>query len=345
MARQSRKRPPKKDLTGDFLAGGLDEDRVAGRQKYGKRSKYHQQMKTLRTAARRHAEGGPETAGPLELGLVIEVHGLFCTIETPAGPVLGVIRKTLQKLLPTRVVVGDVVRFSRVAEPEPGAPQVIVEGFEPRRTLLTRADSFKGREEHPIVANADAVLIVASVVQPRVKWQLIERLIVASRVGGLLPIVCLTKLDLESEAPTEWAEARERGGFYRDRLAIPTVFTSTVSRNGLDELRQLLKGKTTALAGQSGVGKSSLIQALEPGLHLRIGELSGYTGKGKHTTTSARRFALSFGGWVIDTPGVKLFGHKGLTEAQLLDCYPDVRAGEAPSWREEAFSAIAASIT
>jgi len=113
---------------------------------------------------------------------------------------------------------------------------------------------------------------------------------------------------------------------------------------GLEELREVLRDGPTVLAGQSGVGKSSLITAIEPGLDLRIGAISGYTGKGRHTTTSAKRYKLGDGGDVIDTPGVKLFGLWGVTRDNLSEYFPDVVNGSAPPWRVESYERISESL-
>jgi ribosome biogenesis GTPase len=112
----------------------------------------------------------------------------------------------------------------------------------------------------------------------------------------------------------------------------------------LDRLRALLKDQTTVLAGHSGVGKSSLIRAIQPHLDLRIAQVSAYTDKGRHTTTSAQRFPLDFGGHVIDTPGVKHFGLWDVTRENLLDYFPDVQNQTAPSWRAESYQRIMDSL-
>jgi ribosome biogenesis GTPase / thiamine phosphate phosphatase len=244
-------------------------------------------------------------------------------------------------------------------------PEGVIEQILPRRTVLTRADSFKGITQHPIVANAEQMLIVASLRQPRIKWGLIDRMIVAAKSGGLLPIVCLNKIDLaepaaktgsadtdtdpddtaaaDREKPEDLATAEAALAHYAT-LGVPSLRTSVERAIGLEALRETLKGKTTVLAGHSGVGKSSLIRAIQPQLDIRVGEISRYTDKGRHTTTSARRYVLDFGGAVVDTPGVKLFGLWGVTRENLDEFFPDVEAGTAPEWRRESYERILESL-
>jgi ribosome biogenesis GTPase len=113
---------------------------------------------------------------------------------------------------------------------------------------------------------------------------------------------------------------------------------------GLDELHDYLKDQSTVLAGHSGVGKSSLLGALQPGLVIRVGEVSRMTQKGRHTTTSAKRYKLDFGGEVIDTPGVKQFALWSVTANNLDQFFPDITGGSAPKWRRESYERIAASL-
>ena len=127
-------------------------------------------------------------------------------------------------------------------------------------------------------------------------------------------------------------------------MGIATLATSVPSSSDIDKMRSLLATRTTVLAGHSGVSKSTLINAIEPALDLRIGAISNYTGKGRHTTTSARRYPLTIGGAVIDTPGVKMFGLWGVSAENLLDFFPDVAAGSAPPWRVESFQRIERSL-
>ncbi|HQY87276.1 MAG TPA: ribosome small subunit-dependent GTPase A, partial [Tepidisphaeraceae bacterium] len=307
-----------------------------------------------RTHARREHERTDLDAMPI--ARVTEVHGLYCTIETPAsetpagktpaGKLLAIVPKTLQRILATRIVVGDSVRYSASTAPEPGAPQATVEAMLERKTILCRADSFKAQRAWPIVANADQMLIVASVVKPRIKWGLIDRMIVAAQSGNLAPIICLNKVDLASdENPRESiAEARERLAFYKT-IGVENFETSVINRTGLDALRAKLSNKITVLAGHSGVGKSSLINSICPSIDLKVGEVSIVTDKGRHTTTSARIYKLDDdAGEVIDTPGVKLFGLWNINRAKLDELFEDVIDETAPDWRVESYERIVASL-
>src|SRR5262249_2334034 len=155
--------------------------------------------------------------------------------------------------------------------------------------------------------NAEQMLIVASIAQPRVKWGLIDRMLIAAQSGGLRPLVCLNKIDLAQRYPEEFAEAREAVLHYQS-LGLATFEISAGEKVGVQTIAATLAGKTTVVAGHSGVGKSTLVADIQPNLDIRIGDVSTYNEKGRHTTTSARRYPLDIGGYVIDTPGVKMFG-------------------------------------
>jgi len=329
MSRRPRYRP-----TTDDLLHGTEEQ---NQDHFGDRSKHAQQRKTERTAVIRAA--AEEISGNIQslpLGQVVQVYSLYYQVSSTLGDRLCVTRKTLSKLADTAIVVGDEVRFR---DGKPG-DEAVIEQVLPRRTVLTRTDSFKNRTQHPIVANAERMLIVASIVQPDVKWGLIDRMIVAAQSGGLKPMVCLNKIDL---ADDELAAAQEVMNYYAT-LGIATCQTSAAGGKGLDELRNFLRDKTTVLAGHSGVGKSSLIAAIQPGMDIRIGEISHFTAKGRHTTTGARRYNLDLPAAVIDTPGVKHFGLWGVTRDNLIGYFSDVQNNTAPAWRRESYQRIADSM-
>ena len=192
-------------------------------------------------------------------------------------------------------------------------------------------------EAHPIVANAEQMLIVSSVAYPKAKWGLVDRMIIAAQSGGLTPIVCLNKIDWREKEPDEYDVAHAALEHYAV-MQIRVMETSIEAAPSLEQLRDLLRDKSTVLAGHSGVGKSSLIRSIQPQLDIRIGAISGYNDKGRHTTTSAKRYPLDFGGAVIDTPGVKLFGLWNVTSANLIDYFPDVESDIAPNGASKASS-------
>ena len=364
-----------KDLTSRYLSGGLDEDRLQGQQRFTARNKGATQQKILKTALMRADEQAAAGVGvdTLPVGEVLQVYSLFSEVEHAGRTYLCVVRKTMAKVAETGLVVGDRVRFrvidtnnealGNAQAPAAAAsgtaayfasrePEAVIERIEPRATVLTRSDSFKGIEQHPIVANAEQMLIVASLRHPTVKWGLVDRILVAARGGGLKPVVCINKIDVAlPEAPADGGGAEEedlvfaRGALaHYESMGVKTLLTSADRGIGLDALRDVLRGHTTVLAGHSGVGKSSLVRAIQPQLDLKVGEVSRYTDKGRHTTTSARRYVLDFGGAVVDTPGVKHFGLWGVTAENLPEYFPDVAAGTAPEWRKESYERILASL-
>lgn len=352
---------------GEFDADRLYEKEDEPGQHFSARNKNAQQDKMLRTSILRAGEQvDPGDIESLPLGQVTQVYSRFCEVEFAGKTYLCVVRKTLTKLADTQLVVGDRVRFReavsaevvktiaalpRAVKLDAARPDAVIEQIQPRQTVLTRADSFKGSTQHPIVANAEQMLIVASAKLPAVKWGLVDRMLVAARSGKLVPIVCLNKIDLLDQSPPS-SDAIEddetvnpiHALAHYASLGVQTLQTSVDQLKGLDELGQFLHNRTTVLAGHSGVGKSSLIRAIQPGLDIRIGEISGYTAKGRHTTTSARRYLLDTGGTVIDTPGVKLFGLWGVSEENLIDYFPDVENETAPPWRAQSYKRIRKSL-
>ncbi|HEX4053906.1 MAG TPA: ribosome small subunit-dependent GTPase A [Tepidisphaeraceae bacterium] len=348
MTHRRRKSPREKDLTSRFLDGDDETDRLESQQRFSQRSKNAQQNKMEQTALLRAAE--QEQSGDIEslpIGQVMQVYSLYCEVDHPSGQRLCVVRKTLASLAGASMVVGDYVRFRDTpARDEIGRAEAVIEQVLPRKTVLTRADSFQERSSQPIVANADQVLIVASLLRPRIKWGLVDRMLVAAQSGGLRPLLCLNKIDLAEEnekSGREYAEALEALRHYQ-ALGIATYQTSAEHRAGIESVAGALEGKTTVLGGHSGAGKSTLISLIQPGLDIRIGAVSNYNEKGRHTTTSARRYPLDIGGYVIDTPGIKMFGLWGVSEENLRNLFPDVENGTAPDWRRESYERIEASL-
>jgi len=225
------------------------------------------------------------------VGLNCVVHGedqldYECTIR-------GVLR-TMAREGRNAVVTGDHVLFRQQGDEYQG----VIERVEPRHGVISRGSQGK---EHVIAANVDQVMIVASADQPELKPQLVDRFLITAERFEIRPVICINKIDLV-DAATLLPSIRTWG-----RIGYQVVLTSTVDGRGMDQLRSLLQDRDTAFSGQSGVGKSSLLNAVDEGLNLKTAGVSDWSRKGTHTTRRARLVPLGFGGNVVDTPGIRQF--------------------------------------
>jgi ribosome biogenesis GTPase len=189
----------------------------------------------------------------------------------------------------------------------------------PRRSVLARPDPLQKHMQRLIAANIDVVVHVVSVKAPPLRPRLIDRFLIAIERGDTRPVVCVNKVDLLSSEQREAELARLET--YRE-LGVPVIPCSTKTGEGLDALRDLLRGKTAALVGHSGVGKSSILNALDERLQLRTREVQK-RGTGRHTTTASTLFDLGEGTYVIDTPGIREFGLWDLDRESLRDYFPE----------------------
>ncbi|MBN1149565.1 MAG: ribosome small subunit-dependent GTPase A [Anaerolineales bacterium] len=222
------------------------------------------------------------------------------------------------------LAVGDRVRFIQAQD----GNGMIVEAL-PRRNQLARrtATPMPGAHafEQVIAANVDRVVAVFAAARPAPKWNMLDRYLVSAESLELPALVCITKLDLaQEEGGAVEAELEAALQEYR-RIGYRVILTSAVTGEGLAELKQALQGNVSVLVGKSGVGKTSLLNALQPGLGLRIGQVGRESGKGKHTTAHLEMFPLAFGGAVIDTPGMREFGLWGVDGDDLASCFPEMR--------------------
>ncbi|HYO39620.1 MAG TPA: ribosome small subunit-dependent GTPase A [Nocardioidaceae bacterium] len=215
------------------------------------------------------------------------------------------------------VVVGDEVRIVGDVSGDDGSLARIV-GVDDRRTVLRRTADDDDPVERVIVANADQLVVVAALADPEPRPRLIDRALVAAYDAGLDPLLCMTKPDL--------ADPETLLSIYRP-LGVPHV----VTRRGGDlrEVRDRLRGKVSVLVGHSGVGKSTLVNALVPGSHRAIGHVNAVTGRGRHTSTSALMLPLPgekgrIDGWIVDTPGIRSFGLAHVRPGQLIGAFPDL---------------------
>ena len=254
-------------------------------------------------------------------GLVLTVRGSFCDVAVDGRTVTCYIRRVLRSLMIEErqpVAPGDQVRF-RDAGPDEG----VVVAVEPRRSALMR---HYRRRAHTVVANMDQIVIVASAVQPELRTALIDRYLVAADVGDVSAVICLNKLDLDDDGV-----ARDAAAMFR-HIGYPVVLASAVTGQGLDELAYLLEDRRSVVAGHSGVGKSSLLNRIQPGLNLRVGDVNETTRKGKHTTALTRLIPLDMGGYVADTPGIRQFALWKIEKKELADHFVEFAsvAGRCP---------------
>ena len=211
------------------------------------------------------------------------------------------------------VVVGDEV----ACEADEGGDYVIADIL-PRRNYVIRRASNLSKESHIIAANVDQALLMASLRSPETPTEFVDRFLVTCEAYKVPVTILLSKLDLQdAEAVAEFRAVYEGAG-YR------VLEVSVREGRGVEEVRELLAGRTTLVSGNSGVGKSTLIQAIDPSLDIRTGVISESHHKGRHTTTFSTMYPLAGGGAVIDTPGIKGFGLIDIDEAELWHYFPEM---------------------
>jgi ribosome biogenesis GTPase len=291
-----------------------NEERINGRGEHARR-------RTVRTAEVAVEECGAELPFDVHLdvdesvcrrGRVLSVFGLTSTVIGDDGTIFQCATRRILKTLSTEernpVVAGDRVLLRCVPNTSP--PEGLIERVEPRHGTISRA--VRGRRQ-VLVSNVDQVLIVTSVAEPVLKPNLLDRMLVAAEKGRVRPIICINKIDLDDPA-----NLIPLVGVY-SRMGYTALLVSAKTGFGIERLRQHVAGRESVVAGQSGVGKSSLLNAIDEGLHLRVGAVSEENEKGRHTTTTARLLPISCGGFVVDTPGLRSF--------ELWDVIPEEVAG------------------
>jgi ribosome biogenesis GTPase / thiamine phosphate phosphatase len=177
--------------------------------------------------------------------------------------------------------------------------------------------------EQMIAANLDQVVPIFAAADPKPKWQMLDRYLVMAESSALPATVVITKYDLVQNRPQE-DELMDAVTRYQ-KIGYSVILTSAVEQQGLDEFRQAMAGRTSVLVGKSGVGKSTLLNQLQPGLGLRVQAVNATTGKGRHTTTHLEMFPLAGGGALIDTPGTREFGLWGLDPEDIASFFPEMR--------------------
>jgi len=265
---------------------------------------------------------------PLD-GLVIKAQSGFFTVRTNGGDFICRVRGRLKKKRRDTdlIAVGDRVCISLVKD----GSGMIEEIAERERALARLAPIARGRgsrrwdrggylseRQQIIVANPDHAIFVFSCAEPLPRLRMLDRLLVGAEVQHIPAIVCANKIDLVGHQ-----EAQSLFGIYHE-IGYPVLYTSAVTGEGVDGLRDMLQGKLSALVGPSGTGKTSLLNAMQPGLGLRVREVSQATRKGRHTTVVPQLLPLDVGGWVADTPGLRALALFDVDPEELDAYFPDI---------------------
>jgi ribosome biogenesis GTPase len=317
--RKNRTLPGRRtDLTREFLQrDAQDEDDAATSERISGKG----ELSRKRTVRGSQVEPADQADFPIQLdvdestcrrGRVLSVHGLLSTVQGEDVLLYQCATRRLLKTLSTEqrhvVAVGDRVLLRPVENSE--SPEGMIVRVEPRRGSICR--NVRGRQQ-VLVANVDQLAIVASAAEPRLKPNLIDRMLVTAEKGKVRPLICINKIDL-----VDPAELQPLAGVY-SQMGYPLLLLSAKTGFGVERFRRALIGRESVVAGQSGVGKSSLLNAVDPGLGLRVRPVSESTEKGCHTTSTAELLPLGRGGYVVDTPGIRQF--------ELWDVIPEEVAG------------------
>jgi ribosome biogenesis GTPase len=257
-----------------------------------------------------------------EIGTIMRTTGSFYRVRLKSGKLIectlrGKIRT--QELRSTNpVAVGDRVTI----EPEPDQDTGLITDLEPRKNYIIRKSVNLSKQAQIIAANLDQAFLIVTLASPRTSLGFIDRFLVTAEAYDIPAKLIFNKLDLFSaeglDILDDYQSIYEQAGY-------PCYSVSALKATNLDQLRGLLKDKVTLVSGHSGVGKSTLINALLPGHELKTGEISDWSDKGKHTTTFAEMFRLPFGGYLIDTPGIRELGVFDIEKQELGRLFPEIR--------------------
>ncbi|MEM9990473.1 MAG: ribosome small subunit-dependent GTPase A [Bacteroidota bacterium] len=256
-------------------------------------------------------------------GTVIKSTGSWYQVRSETGELIKSRVKGRFRLdglpLTNPVAVGDVVEFSVNAEDNTGNIRKIL----PRENYVVRQSPRKRHFLHLIASNIDQAVVIATIVEPMLKQGFIDRFLLMTEPYNIPTTIIFNKSDLYDEA------AMNMFHYLKDLyegIGYQVLLVSAENGEGTTAFKQLLQNKTTLLSGQSGVGKSSLVNTIEPSLDLKTGEISDYSGKGMHTTTFAEMFTLSFGGFIIDTPGIKTLSFNNLSVEDVTHNFREIFA-------------------
>ncbi len=255
-----------------------------------------------------------------EKGLVLKSTGSFYILRTQNGSTVNCKLRgkfRMQGIKTTNpIAVGDIVLFVRENQQDGLITEIL-----PRKNFIYRKSVNLSKISHIIAANIDSAFLIISMTDPRTPLGFIDRFLVAAESFRIKTILVFNKIDLYD---AELKQVQKRLENLYTNIGYTCISTSIVTDEGLDTLKSKIKNKVSLFSGQSGVGKSSIINCIEPDLQLKVSNISDYNSKGKHTTTFAEMFELSFGGFIIDTPGIKEFGLIHYKKEEISHYFPEM---------------------
>lgn len=274
----------------------------------------HNNQRRLKQLQQSDAVWTDDTLAAPESGLIISRFGQHADVEDSQGNIFRChLRRSIESL-----VTGDTVIWRKALQQNQRADGVI-EVVNPRHSVLLRPDYYDGLK--PVAANIDLMIIVSAVL-PELSFNIIDRYLVASEITRIPPLLLINKIDLLTE--TQLTALDKQLQLYRD-LGYPCLLLSSETGQGMAELQQHLHSGTSVFVGQSGVGKSSLVNQLIPGLAVTTQQISETSGLGQHTTTASRLYHLEGGGAVIDSPGIREFALWHLSPQNVTDSFIEFR--------------------
>jgi len=256
-------------------------------------------------------------------GIVVKSTGSWYEVMKPSGEIINCRLKgkfRLQGLKHTNpVTVGDKINY----EMEPNSENGVIFSIEPRKNYIIRKSSNLSKQTHIIASNIDQAILMVTIAFPTTSLGFIDRFLVTAEAYHIPTTIIFNKVDLCTKGLEEVLQ--ETIDLYHNKVGYAYLKTSVNDKIGLDKVKELLQNKTTLVAGHSGVGKSSLLNAIEPNLNLRTGIISKTSFNGQHTTTFAQMHPLSFGGFIIDTPGIREFGVVDLNNSELSHYFKEMK--------------------